>query len=226
MNNKKVLELVSKILIFKTEHCQHKHSCIRNTFQGASEAFIKAFIAKLCLNGLMLLLSLKKVMKSDKKLLNAFKILLNKTNFQLGLFMGLQTFLLKGTQCSLRTTRNKEDGINALLAGFIAGGLSYMTQEENVKYLVRVYLFGRAVDCIYQSQVEKGRFKHRKIIPVLVFALMSTLISFAFFFEPEILPLDTYKMYQNFSGAEMNDSLWHMCNVQAWRNKINAVKSS
>lgn len=42
---------------------------------------MKAFIAKLCLNSLMLLLSLKKILKGDKKLLNALKILLNKTNF-------------------------------------------------------------------------------------------------------------------------------------------------
>lgn len=67
--------------------------------------------------------------------------------------MGLQTFLLKFIQCFLRSVRGQEDGWNAMISGFIAGGLSFMTQEENVKYIVRVYLFGRAVDCIYQSLV-------------------------------------------------------------------------
>lgn len=62
-------------------------------------------------------------------------------------------------------------------------------------------------------------FKHRKAIPVAAFALMSMVISYGYFFEPEILPLDTYKMYQNFSQQTLNDSIWHMCNVQAFRNK-------
>lgn len=64
--------------------------------QGGAEAFTKAFIAKLCLNALMLLMSLKKVWKSDARIMNALKMLLNKysinlprTNIRLGIFMGL-----------------------------------------------------------------------------------------------------------------------------------------
>jgi hypothetical protein len=74
--------------------------------------------------------------------------------------MGLQTLLLKGIQCLLRIIRNKEDGWNALISGAISGGVSFMTQEERVKYIVRVYLFGRAVDCIYQSLVQQYHISH------------------------------------------------------------------
>ena len=55
----------------------------------------------------------------------------------------------------MRLIRNKEDSYNSIISGFIAGAISFSTQEENVKYIVRVYLFGRAVDCIYQSLVQK-----------------------------------------------------------------------
>lgn len=50
-----------------------------------------------------------------------------RTNMSLGLFMGLQTLLLKGIQCLLRLLRQKEDGWNAITSGAIAGGLSYLT---------------------------------------------------------------------------------------------------
>ena len=55
----------------------------------------------------------------------------------------------------MRHLRHKEDGWNAIVSGAISGGISFMTQEERVQYLMRVYLFGRAVDCIYQSLIQK-----------------------------------------------------------------------
>ncbi|KAM3130518.1 hypothetical protein pb186bvf_017327 [Paramecium bursaria] len=204
----------------RTQYCQHQGSCIHSAVIGSSQAFIKAFLAKLGINVLLLLLNIRKILRSQQILKEILLTLVNKTNFKLGLFMGLQTLLLKSIQCLLRQIRNKEDPYNSIISGFIAGAVSFSTQEENVQYIVRVYLFGRAVDCIYQSMVQKEYFRHRKIIPVVIFAIMSSLISYCYFFEPELLPLDTYKMYNNFSQQSMNDSIWHMCNIQAHRSKI------
>jgi hypothetical protein len=101
----------------------------------------------MAINFLFTLFSLKKI----KSLSILFNMLVNKTNLKLGLFMGIQTFLLKSIQCLMRITRNKEDFLNSFVSGMIAGALSFMTQDQKPRYIFRVYLFGRAADCIYQS---------------------------------------------------------------------------
>ncbi|CAK81232.1 unnamed protein product (macronuclear) [Paramecium tetraurelia] len=110
-------------------------------------------------------------------------------------------------------------------AGFIAGGLSFVTQEENVKYQFRVHLFGRAVDCIYKTQVQKS-IQTKKNYTCFSFCSHVQLNFISILFQPQILPLDTYKMYQSFPGDEMNDSLWHMCTVQVWRKKLMQLAES
>lgn len=46
--------------------------------KGFAEAFSKAFVAKLCLNAILLIISSKKIIKSDKKISLILSILINK----------------------------------------------------------------------------------------------------------------------------------------------------
>ena len=120
---------------------------------------MKAFFAKLCLNIVFTLLSIRKIIKGKRILQKIFESLINKyinitynifrSNVQLGLFVGLQTFLLKAIQCLMREVRKKDDGWNSFISGAISGRISIMLLEDRVKYNVRIYLFGRAVDCLY-----------------------------------------------------------------------------
>ena len=49
----------------------------------------------------------------------------------------------------MRHLRKKEDGWNPSIAAAIAGGLSLLTLDDKVRFMVRMYLFGRALDCIF-----------------------------------------------------------------------------
>ncbi|CAD8126937.1 unnamed protein product [Paramecium sonneborni] len=215
------LKYLCKLLYSTTPFCQHNHSCIMNMSKGMIEAFTKAFLAKLCLNAIMLVMSSKKIIKSQQKIKLVFNILINRTNFHLGLFMGTQTFLIKCIQCLLRTIRQKEDGWNAAISGFIGGGLSFITQKPHVQNILRVYLFARATECLYQIGIQRKYYNHRKANTAIAFILMTAVIAYGFFFEPDILPMDTFKMYENFSQQTLVDQVWHMCNVQQYRNRCN-----
>lgn len=46
--------------------------------KGFAEAFSKAFLAKLCLNAILLIISSKKIIKSDRKIRLILSILINK----------------------------------------------------------------------------------------------------------------------------------------------------
>ncbi|CAD8130129.1 unnamed protein product [Paramecium sonneborni] len=217
------LNYLCKLLYSTTPFCQHKNSCIMNMLRGMIEAFTKTFLAKLCLNAIMLVMSSKKIIKSEYKIKLVFNILINRTNFHLGLFMGIQTFLIKCIQCLLRTIRQNEDGWNAAISGFIGGGLSFITQNPHVQNILRIYLFARATECLYQIGIKlvfrgKNIFKQKKKV---LQSQKSAIIAYGFFFEPDIIPMDTFKMYENFSQQTLVDQVWHMCNVQQYRNRCN-----
>jgi hypothetical protein len=59
----------------------------------------------------------------------------------------------------------------------------------------------------------RGKIKDNALIPQLTFSLMSGIIAYGYFFEPDLLPQDTMKLYDNFSHQNLNDKIWHMCNV-------------
>lgn len=42
---------------------------------------------------------------------------------------------------------------------------------------------------------------------------MSMVIAYGYFFEPEYLPYDTFKFYDNFAACNTNDKIWHLINV-------------
>jgi hypothetical protein len=70
--------LMNHIATYRTQFCQHNHSCAHNCVKGAVEAFGKAFLAKLCLNALFTLLSIKKIMRSNARIKGLILSLVNK----------------------------------------------------------------------------------------------------------------------------------------------------
>ena len=70
-------------------------------------------------------------------------ICFQKSNFQLGGFLGCYTFLTKSLLCILRRIRNNDAGVNSFLSGMIAGFFSLLLQPKSSWYLWRVYLWTR-----------------------------------------------------------------------------------
>lgn len=46
---------------------------------------------------------------------------------------------------------------------------------------------------------KRNYYNHRKANTAIAFITMTAVIAYGFFFEPDILPMDTFKMYENFS---------------------------
>ena len=64
-------------------------------------------------------------------------------------FLALFAFISKLVLCLMRRLRNKEDGLNSFMAGFL-GGLSILVQnDKDTRKMFALYLFSRAYDSGY-----------------------------------------------------------------------------
>lgn len=101
---------------------------------------------------------------------------------------------MKGSLCLLRRIRNKDDGLNAFISGFLAGLALVIERKEN-RYLWKVYLANRVFEMMYLSLANKGVIKRRTIYYTYVYMISSFMISYAFFMEPIIIKKDMFKLY-------------------------------
>ncbi len=68
------------------------------------------------------------------------------------LFLGFYNFGFKSTNCLLRHLRQKEDGINSLIAGAVAG-MSMMFWKSSE---IALYIGARAAESVFNALVQRG----------------------------------------------------------------------
>ena len=125
----------------------------------------------------------------------------------MSLFVGLYTFGFKGnlyfpffskcqaTNCLLRAIRKKEDGLNSLVAGAVAG--SSMLFWESTE--IALYLSARAAESVFNGLVSRGYLKSHYYGDSFLFALSTSFMFYAFVWEPENLRPSYHKFLMRVS---------------------------
>lgn len=111
-----LIKILPKFMLSRTEMCQHKSniSCSENVLHSFFITFINMLSIKLVANNVFYLGNLKKLIKN----LTNYKS--NKDNLMFALFLALINCTYKYILCTMRRFV-KNDKINALIAGFLAG---------------------------------------------------------------------------------------------------------
>jgi hypothetical protein len=105
----------ASLLSIRTAYCKHEEKlCYISAVKGFWKNFMYAFLTKA---GISILLSLLRPSRFFKNLLGV----LSKDTLSFCLFVGGLAGIFKLTLCSMRRLRGTDDGINAAIAGALAG---------------------------------------------------------------------------------------------------------
>lgn len=109
--------------------------------------------------------------------------------------------IFKFVLCFMRRLRNKDDGINALVAGFLSG-LSFMLETSaKRKNFLKLYLFLRALDTLVTLLANKKIIKKIPYFEVYCFAPVISFLIYAYWYENECFPPGIDKAFISTSGA-------------------------
>lgn len=101
----------------------------------------------------------------------------------------------------MRRIRNKDDGINPLVAGFLSG-LSFMLETSaKRKNFLKFYLFLRALDTLISLLARKNIIKKIPYFECYMFGPVIGFLVYAYWYENEVFPPGIDKAFIATSGA-------------------------
>ncbi|KAK5582356.1 hypothetical protein RB653_003939 [Dictyostelium firmibasis] len=179
--------------INKNGICKHRDHCVISTLKTLIRGFaigygLRAGIA--LLTGLVL----RKLYRNPRKLIN--QSILHKDPIGFGLFLGFYTGGFKGINCLLRAIRGKEDGLNSIIAGFIAGSSMMFSKSTEMA----LYLFARALESLFNAAVKRGYLKSYKHGDSVLFCLCTTILFHGFVWEPTAVRPSYMKFISKVAG--------------------------
>ncbi|KAL4487883.1 hypothetical protein ABPG72_022743 [Tetrahymena utriculariae] len=210
--------ILQTLMKSKTQFCKHEGSCFESFLKEVKRSFLIGYGLRVSLNTLFTLFSLKKSLQQVHKTLQ--KILLCDGDFRLPLFITLMNSLMKLVQCLLRRVRQKEDGFNSFVSGFLGAFIGMMFENKKNWYTWRMYLGGRAIEMLYNSLINKGYINKNAIHFSFAFAIGSTLIAKGYFHEPRIVENEVFKLYKKFANLSNGEVIWHYCQVSCDEKKL------
>jgi hypothetical protein len=87
----------------------------------------------------------------------------------------------------MRRIRGKEDGLNAVIAGMVAGLAMIIDGGRRRKLILMAFLV-RAVDCLVTLLDKKGIIKKIKHFEVYLFGPMISFLVYLYFYEKAVFP--------------------------------------
>jgi len=103
-----------------------------------------------------------------------------------GCFLGLLGGVFRLFNCFLRKVRKREDGLNSLTAGMLAGGFAY-SQFASRNSELSMYFASKAVQTLFEMGVNKGLIHPWKQGDTFLFSISVGLMFYAAAFEPHNL---------------------------------------
>jgi len=125
----------------------------------------------------------------------------------LHLFLGLFSFFYKSILCLLRTIRNKEDGLNAIVSGFIAS-FALLFERKSKRVLFATFLIFRALDSVMTHVDRNTSFKKVKHAETLLFAISTSFLGYMLVFGVDIFPKGVEKFV--LTTVQMGISEWNV----------------
>jgi len=197
------------IIEYRTPFDRSHYGSIENILRGFFKSFVTAYGLKAGLNLITTLFKIRQVLKNPALLLKA---LVSKDNFILGCFMGTLTGVVKIVITLCRMIRNKDDGWNGFLGGWIAGWISFFFWNRSNGGFFACFMLSRAFDCYYNHLVNSGKMKKKTWHYPLIFAVLNVLTGYGFAHEKYLISPALDKFYDKVTARTPNDyvlmNLW------------------
>eukprot|EP00742_Colponemidia_sp_Colp-10_P002101 GILJ01002243.1.p1 GENE.GILJ01002243.1~~GILJ01002243.1.p1 ORF type:complete len:244 (-),score=25.35 GILJ01002243.1:78-809(-) len=223
---KRLLQLISLLeshqcVSHKTPFCKHEKGCVINTVRGAIRGFLYGYGIKSSVS-LILALAFGKAFRKPRVIMEA----LGFSSLRFGAFLGLFNALYSTVLCSMRRIRNKEDGLNAFVAGGVAGS-SLLVDAANQRKTLALYLSSRALEAVFNSGVSRSYWSSYKYGAVVLFCSLCSIVVYGYTFEPEILDGSYRRFLTSASSLKPNDliafGIWQEQYQKAHGFKVNPV---
>jgi hypothetical protein len=146
------MNFIEEIINSRTPFCSHEHGCIIS----ALKITLKNLKYGLVISGvLQLVKSLKILLKNSSKLNES----LNLQYLTITIFMCSTVLTLRLVKCALRRIRERDDGINSLLAGAAAGWVASKTLNKDYWYFYLTFIGSRLIGALHKYLISVGILK-------------------------------------------------------------------
>lgn len=192
----------------RTKFCKHETHCwVENALNGFATNFYYGFLAK------ALIAVALGMLKPSKTLLPNILSLLAKDTLSFWTFMGSVCGGFKLALCLLRRLRGKDDGINALIAGFISGFSLFFESSNRRKKFMVISLLWRGLDALVSLLDIMKIVKKIPHFEVYFFGPMIGFLMYIQFFENSCFPPGIDKPFKALAGISkaelaMGEEIW------------------
>ncbi|EGG21868.1 hypothetical protein DFA_01754 [Cavenderia fasciculata] len=179
----------------KNRLCKHRGSCIHSTLYTWARGLLIGYGLRASM-ALLSAIFIRRLYKNPRKLVN--QTLLHKDPIGFGLFLAFYTGGFKGVNCLLRAIRQKEDGYNSAIAGFVAGASMMFSKSTEVA----LYLFARALESLFNAAWKRGYVKSWKHGDTALFCFCTSVMFYAFVWEPNTVRPSYLKFLSKVAGKD------------------------
>lgn len=204
------------ILKYRTPFDKSDLPCIVDTIQQALKTFIYTYGPVAVVKVLLLLRNITNLKKDPTLIIHA---LFNRSNLRIGLFMASYTLILKSTIIIMRTIRQKDDGKEAALGGFIGGYLSMFFLKDKPGFL-GLFLLMRGLDSYLNSKLESEELKDRLLFgmyAISIAGMLSFWLHFPYLVNPSLRKyIDKWGIQQknDYSNVQIHREIAHIESIK------------
>jgi len=140
------MNFVEELFNSQTSFCAHCCGCLISALKQAFKNLKYGLIISIALQ---LIRTLKTLAKNP----SAIKSSLRHEYFTIALFLPAIVLTLKLVRCSLRRIREKDDGVNSLLAGAAAGWVATKTLSKDYWYFYLTFIGSRLIGAVHKHLI-------------------------------------------------------------------------
>ena len=202
INDKRSTILQKLGLLFhkKTRHCKHKSpDCITHAVEGLISNIKIGIKIRLAITLLQLAFGSIKV----KNISIIYQL-------RFPCFLASFALVSKLIICTLRRLRDKDDGWNGFISGFIAGLTLLINNDPNTKKMFALYLLSRAYGASHNMAESRGMPKIWNQQHLIFICIVQMLFGWLYFCEFNTsIPVSFYAMWNNLYTAfkDQNDNM-------------------
>ncbi|XP_017058552.1 transmembrane protein 135 [Drosophila ficusphila] len=188
------LQLYDRLLKAKHPSCPHKRGCARYALLGG----LKPFAGGVGLSvGLKLLLNIPKIFQFK---MQWRKQIFNQGSLQLGLALGIFSFLFKTTSCGLRHTLGYDNALFAIPAGLL-GSIGFLRFPNTT---VACYLMWKSLHLLYNWGISEGKVPEVPNFAMLMYGFFTAVLFHSAILEARSLRPSYYKFLMGISGNRIS----------------------
>lgn len=177
----------------RTEHCEHKHSCV----SVATESFGYNFAVGLgASTALTLVQNLPLLVSNPRKLIEK---LFSKNTLKIPTFFGLMPLIFHAVRCSLNRLPQSTPVYRNVIAG-TASGLA-MLAFPNVS--ISMYVLWKAIETIFYNLVKEGRIRPMPYGDLFLYTVSTAYVLWQIVIEPQAIRKGYLKFLLGLTGNRM-----------------------